>query len=174
MGNVLAGFLVRLGFTFDKDQLKKFQGTVDDVGKGMTTLAKRGVAVGVAITAAIAKANSEVNKLYTLSNNTGASVHSIRVLGNAFSAVGASAEDLQTSIANIANNIKYGNFEPYFNSLGISLRDAEGQARDTSDVLLDIRNKLLTMPQEQGRALAESLGITGSAYEAMMKSDFVE
>ena len=174
MGNVIAGFLVRLGFTFDKDQLKKFQGTVDDVNKGMISLTKRGVAAGVAITAAIAKANSEVNKLYTLSNNTGASVHSIRVLGSAFAAVGGSAEDLQSTISNLAQNIKYSNFEPYFNSLGISLRDANGEARDTSDVLLDIRDVLQSMPQEQARPLAETLGISASAYEAMMKSDFVD
>lgn len=172
MGNVLAGFLVRLGFEFDKDGLKKFEGTVNNVGKGMMTLAKRGVAAGVAITAAIAKANSEVNKLYTLSNQTGASVHSIRVLGSAFSAVGGSVDDLQGAISNLAQNIKYGNFEPYLNSLGVSLRDAQGNARDTSDVLLDLRDVLVSMPQEQARPLAEALGIGGSAFEAMMKSDF--
>lgn len=172
MGNVLAGFLVRLGFEFDKDGLKKFEGTVNNVGKGMMSLAKRGVAAGVAITAAIAKANSEVNKLYTLSNQTGASVHSIRVLGSAFSAVGGSVDDLQGAISNLAQNIKYGNFEPYLNSLGVSLRDAQGNARDTSDVLLDLRDVLVSMPQEQARPLAEALGIGGSAFEAMMKSDF--
>lgn len=172
MGNVLAGFLVRLGFEFDKDGLKKFEGTINNVGKGMMTLAKRGVAAGVAITAAIAKANSEVNKLYTLSNQTGASVHSIRVLGSAFSAVGGSVDDLQGAISNLAQNIKYGNFEPYLNSLGVSLRDAQGNARDTSDVLLDLRDVLVSMPQEQARPLAEALGIGGSAFEAMMKSDF--
>lgn len=172
MGNVLAGFLVRLGFDYDKDGLKKFEGTVNNVGKGMMSLAKRGVAAGVAITAAIAKANSEVNKLYTLSNQTGASVHSIRVLGSAFSAVGGSVDDLQAAISNLAQNIKYGNFEPYLNSLGVSLRDAQGNARDTSDVLLDLRDVLASMPQEQARPLAEALGIGGSAFEAMMKSDF--
>lgn len=172
MGNVLAGFLVRLGFEYDKDGLKKFEGTVNNVGKGMMSLAKRGVAAGVAITAAIAKANSEVNKLYTLSNQTGASVHSIRVLGSAFSAVGGSVDDLQGAISSLAQNIKYGNFEPYLNSLGVSLRDAQGNARDTSDVLLDLRDVLVSMPQEQARPLAEALGIGGSAFEAMMKSDF--
>ena len=172
MGNVLAGFLVRLGFEYDKDGLKKFEGTVNGVGKGMMSLAKRGVGAGVAITAAIAKANSEVNKLYTLSNQTGASVHSIRVLGSAFSAVGGSVDDLQGAISNLAQNIKYGNFEPYLNSLGVSLRDAQGNARDTSDVLLDLRDVLVSMPQEQARPLAEALGIGGSAFEAMMKSDF--
>ena len=172
ISNVLAGFLVRLGFDYDKDGLKKFEGTVNGVSKGMMSLAKRGVAAGVAITAAIAKANSEVNKLYTLSNQTGASVHSIRVLGSAFSAVGGSVDDLQGAISSLAQNIKYGNFEPYLNSLGVSLRDAQGNARDTSDVLLDLRDVLVSMPQEQARPLAEALGIGGSAFEAMMKSDF--
>lgn len=173
MDNVIAGFLVRLGFTFDKDQLAKFQGTVGGVGKGMLNLAKIGVGAGMAITAAIAKANSEVNKLYTLSNNTGASVHSIRVLGNAFKSVGGSAEDVQAAISNLAHNIKYMNYEPYLKGLGISLRDVNGEARDTSDVLLDIRELLSNMPQEQGRALAESMGL-GGIYEPMMKSDFGE
>lgn len=171
MGNVLAGFLVRLGFEYDKDGLKKFDGTVNSVNKGMMSLAKRGVAAGVAITAAIAKANTEVNKLYTLSNNTGASVHSIRVLGSAFKAVGGSAEDLQSAISSLAHNIKYLNYEPYLNGLGVSLRDANGEARDTADVLLDLRDVLSSMPQEQGRAMAESLGL-GGIYEQMMKSDF--
>ncbi|HIU85203.1 MAG TPA: hypothetical protein IAC66_07560 [Candidatus Aphodousia gallistercoris] len=171
MDSVIAGFLVKLGFTFDKEQLTKFQGTVSGVSKGMMNLAKVGVGAGVAITAAIAKANSEVNKLYTLSNNTGASVRSIRVLGNAFSAVGGSAQDVQTAIGNLAHNIKYLNFEPYLEGLGVSLREANGEVRDTSQVLLDLRDVLMDMPQEQGRALAETLGL-GGIYEPMMKADF--
>ena len=171
MDSVIAGFLVKLGFTFDKDQLTKFEGTVSKVGKGMMNLAKMGVGAGVAITAAIAKANAEVNKLYTLSNNTGASVHSIRVLGNAFKSVGGSAEDLQSAVSNLAHNIKYMNYEPYLKGLGVSLRDANGEARDTSDVLLDLREVLLSMPQEQARPLAESLGL-GGIFEPMMKRDF--
>lgn len=171
MNNIIAGFLVKLGFTFDRDQLTKFDGTVARVGKGMFNLAKIGVSAGVAITAAIAKANSEVNKLYTLSNNTGASVHSIRVLGSAFKAVGGSAEDLQSAISSLAHNIKYLNYEPYLNGLGVGLRDVNGEARDTADVLLDLRDVFAAMPQEQGRPLAESLGL-GGIYEQMMKSDF--
>lgn len=173
MGNVIAGFLVRLGFTFDKDELKKFEGTVDSVGKGMMSLAKRGVAAGVAITAAITKANSEVNKLYTLANNTSSSVRGIRTLGNAVKAVGGSAEDAQSAIQSLANHIKYDNFEPFLNSLGVGLRDAQGSVRDTTDVILDLRNVLASMPQEQGRRLADQIGL-GSVYEAMMKDDFVQ
>ena len=105
-GNVIAGFLVRLGFIVDKDEAKKFEGTVDSVSKGMQALTKKGIAFGVAFTGAVAKANSEVNKLYNIANRTGSSIAGLKALGTAMDTVGGSAEDINSAIAQLSDNIK--------------------------------------------------------------------
>ena len=171
VGNVIAGFLVRLGFLVDKDEAKKFQGTVDSVSKGMQSLTKKGIAFGVAFTGAVAKANSEVTKLYNLANRTGSSISGLKALGSAMETVGGSAEDINGAIAQLSDNIKYLNYEPVINSLGVSLRDAKGNARDMTDVMLDLRSVLASMPQQQAKVYAEMLGL-GGAFEAIMKQDF--
>ena len=170
-GNVIAGFLVRLGFLVDKDEAKKFEGTVDSVSKGMQALTKKGIAFGVAFTGAVAKANSEVNKLYNIANRTGSSISGLKALGTAMDTVGGSAEDINSAIAQLSDNIKYLNYEPVINSLGVSLRDANGNARDMTDVMLDLRSVLSSMPQQQAKVYAEMLGL-GQAFEAIMKQDF--
>lgn len=170
-GNVIAGFLVRLGFLVDKDEAKKFQGTVDSVSKGMQSLTKKGIAFGVAFTGAVAKANSEVTKLYNIANRTGSSISGLKALGTAMETVGGSAEDINGAIAQLSDNIKYLNYEPVINSLGVSLRDAQGNARDMTDVMLDLRSVLASMPQQQAKVYAEMLGL-GQAFEAIMKRDF--
>ena len=170
-GNVIAGFLVRLGFLVDKDEAKKFQGTVDSVSKWMQSLTKKGIAFGVAFTGAVAKANSEVTKLYNLANRTGSSISGLKALGSAMETVGGSAEDINGAIAQLSDNIKYLNYEPVINSLGVSLRDAQGNARDMTDVMLDLRSVLASMPQQQAKVYAEMLGL-GQAFEAIMKQDF--
>ena len=170
-GNVIAGFLVRLGFIVDKDEAKKFEGTVDSVSKGMQALTKKGIAFGVAFTGAVAKANSEVNKLYNIANRTGSSISGLKALGTAMDTVGGSAEDINSAIAQLSDNIKYLNYEPVINSLGVSLRDANGNARDMTDVMLDLRSVLASMPQPQAKVYAEMLGL-GQAFEAIMKQDF--
>ena len=170
-GNVIAGFLVRLGFIVDKDEAKKFEGTVDSVSKGMQALTKKGIAFGVAFTGAVAKANSEVNKLYNIANRTGSSISGLKALGTAMDTVGGSAEDINSAIAQLSDNIKYLNYEPVINSLGVSLRDANGNARDMTDVMLDLRSVLASMPQQQAKVYAEMLGL-GQAFEAIMKQDF--
>lgn len=171
MNSVIAGFLVRLGFTFDKDQLRRFEGTVDRVGVGMKNLAKLGIGAGVAITAAIAKANAEVNTLYKLSNQTGAGVRGIRTLASAVRAVGGNVEDVSAAFSNLAHNIKFLNFEPYIKSLGVSLRDANGETRDLTEVMLDLGKVLREMPQEQSKQVADVLGIS-PIYESLMRDDF--
>lgn len=170
-GNVIAGFLVRLGFLVDKDEAKKFQGTVDSVSKGMQSLTKKGIAFGVAFTGAVAKANSEVTKLYNIANRTGSSISGLKALGSAMETVGGNAEDINGAIAQLSDNIKYLNYEPVIGSLGVSLRDAKGNARDMTDVMLDLRSVLASMPQQQAKVYAEMLGL-GQAFEAIMKQDF--
>lgn len=170
-GSVIAGFLVRLGFTVDQDEYKKFDGAVEKVGRSMASLTKKGIAFGTALTTAVAKSTIEVNKLYNIANRTGSSISGLKALGTAMKTVGGSAEEIQSAMAQLSDNIKYLNYEPVINSLGVSLRDAKGNARDMTDVMLDLREVLSKMPQEQARVTAEMLGL-GGAFETIMKKEF--
>ena len=174
MASVLEGFLVKLGFQVDQDGLKRFQGSLNVATHAVAKVTQAAVGVGVAVAGAFVKANSEVNKLYKISNNTGASIRGIEAMSHAFERVGGSSEEAVQAVNGIAEKIKSGGarFENVIRSrFGVSLTDANGNLRDMTDVVMDLRGKLAKMPPEIAKNQAEFLGL-GSAFDTLMKADF--
>ena len=172
--SVLEGFLVKLGFQVDQDGLKRFQGSLNVATHAVAKVTQAAVGVGVAVAGAFVKANSEVNKLYKISNNTGASIRGIEAMSHAFERVGGSSEEAVQAVNGIAEKIKSGGarFENVIRSrFGVSLTDANGNLRDMTDVVMDLRGKLAKMPPEIAKNQAEFLGL-GSAFDTLMKADF--
>lgn len=177
MASVLEGFLVTLGFDVDKDKLAKFNETVSAAGKRFVSLAKTGAAAGAALGAAFLKASSEVNDLYKISNNTGASIKGIQTLQDAVERVGGSAENVTAAFNEFALKSKtFGaGFEQMVRSqVGVSMRDASGRARDMANVLADISKELARMAKTDpglARMKAEALGL-GGIFDDIVKKDF--
>lgn len=177
MATVLEGFLVRLGFDIDQDQLAKFNDAVSAAGERFMQIGKAAIGAGVAVGAAFAKSTAEINDLYKLSNNTGASIEGILSLQGAVERVGGSAENVSAAFEEFAMNTKtYGaGFERLVrNQLGVSLRDANGQARDMSDVFVDMSKKLADLAKVDpglARMKAEAVGL-GAIFDDIVKGDF--
>lgn len=177
MATVLEGFLVRLGFDIDQDQLAKFNDAVSAAGERFVQIGKAAIGAGVAVGAAFAKSTAEINDLYKLSNNTGASIEGILSLQGAVERVGGSAENVSAAFEEFSMNAKtYGRgFENLVrNQLGVSLRDANGQARDMSDVFVDMSKKLADLAKVDpglARMKAEAVGL-GAIFDDIVKGDF--
>lgn len=177
MATVLEGFLVRLGFDIDQDQLAKFNDAVSAAGERFMQIGKAAIGAGVAVGAAFAKSTAEINDLYKLSNNTGASIEGILSLQGAVERVGGSAENVSAAFEEFSMNAKtYGaGFERLVrNQLGVSLRDANGQARDMSDVFVDMSKKLADLAKVDpglARMKAEAVGL-GAIFDDIVKGDF--
>lgn len=177
MASVLEGFLVSLGFDVDKDQLAKFNETIHAAGERFVSLSKKGLAAGAAMGAAFLKASDSVNDLYKISNNTSASIKGIQTLQGAVERVGGSAENVTAAFQEFALKSKtFGaGFEQMVrNQVGVSMRDAQGNARDMANVLADVSRELARMAKTDpgmARMKAEALGL-GGIFDDIVKKDF--
>lgn len=177
MASVLEGFLVSLGFDIDKDGLAKFNGIVAEAGKRFIDIGKAAVGAGVAIGTAFAASSKEVNDLYKVSNNTGTSIQGLLGLQGAVERVGGSAENVSAAFQEFAMKSKtYGSaFEQMVTQqLGVRLRKANGEARDMSDVFVDMSKKLAALAKVDpglARMKAEAVGL-GGIFDDIVKGDF--
>ena len=173
MSSVLAGFLVRLGFVVDKDEQAKFQASIDYAGKRMKEIAMRGAALGTAFTAAFAKSTQEVNRFYNLTNQVGGSVRGLNNVASAVAKVGGNYDQAASSIQAFANKLTFTpGMDQYIKNLtGIDIRDKNGQLREYSDILLDLRKRWETLGDAAGRNEAAMMGLDG-IYADVMKKDF--
>lgn len=173
MSSVLAGFLVRLGFVVDKDEQAKFQASIDYAGKRMKEIAMRGAALGTAFTAAFAKSTQEVNRFYNLTNQVGGSVRGLNNVASAVAKVGGNYDQAASSIQAFANKLTFTpGMDQYIKNLtGIDIRDKNGQLREYSDILLDLRKRWETLGDAAGRNEAAMMGLDG-IYADIMKKDF--
>lgn len=173
MSSVLAGFLVRLGFVVDKDEQAKFQASIDYAGRRMKEIAMRGAALGTAFTAAFAKSTQEVNRFYNLTNQAGGSVRSLNNVASAVAKVGGNYDQAVSSIQAFANKLTFTpGMDQYIKNLtGVDIRDKNGQLREYSDILLDLRKRWETLGDAAGRNEAAMMGLDG-IYADIMKKDF--
>lgn len=173
MSSVLAGFLVRLGFVVDKDEQAKFQASIDYAGKRMREIAMRGAALGTAFTAAFAKSTQEVNRFYNLTNQVGGSVRGLNNVASAVAKVGGNYDQAVSSIQAFANKLTFTpGMDQYIKNLtGVDIRDKNGQLREYSDILLDLRKRWETLGDAAGRNEAAMMGLDG-IYADIMKKDF--
>ena len=177
MANVLEGFLVKLGFNVDQDGLKRFQGSLNAATHAVAKVSQAAVGVGVAMATAFVKANSEVNKLYKVSNDTGASIRGVEALSHAFERVGGSSDEALQAVGALANNIKSNTrfAEMVTSRFGVQLKDRNGNLRDMSQIFIELRNKISKIAEvnpELAKTQAEALGL-GNAFNTMMKDDFL-
>ena len=179
MASIIEGFLVRLGFDIDQDGMLKFNANVGNAAKKVAAIGKAAAATGLAIGAAFAKSAHDVDRLYEVSNNTGASIKGFQAISRAVANVGGNAENVQAAFVALTDNVKqYGaSFERYLKEkLGVSLYDAQGRVRDMADVFVDLRNKLAELAKTNpgfARQTAELIGL-GGAFDDLMKKGFTE
>lgn len=119
-----------------------------------------------------AKVNDE---LYFLEKNLGMSSKQIQAWRGVAEASGGSAEGMTSTIKNltqaVSNFIVMGDTSmlPYFNALGVSMVDANGKARDMSDLLLDMSDSLSGMNRQQAYSIASQMGLDEGTINTLLQ-----
>ena len=133
----------------------------------------RGAALGTAFTAAFAKSTQEVNRFYNLTNQVGGSVRGLNNVASAVAKVGGNYDQAVSSIQAFANKLTFTpGMDQYIKNLtGVDIRDKNGQLREYSDILLDLRKRWETLGDAAGRNEAAMMGLDG-IYADIMKKDF--
>lgn len=172
--SVIREFLVGLGFKIDVDQEKKFRDGVEGATKKTEELDKAQVKAGksaITMAAAFVGATAfvaartvdfaqKLENLHFASRRTGAAASSLKAVANAAQDVGVSADQAQSSIENVARFMRNNPAgESYIGSLGVQTRDANGQLRDTVDIVNDIGKAMAKKPVWLGAQYAQQLGI---------------
>lgn len=161
-------FLVRLGFDVDSQGQKKF---VDGILGATLKVAELGVAIKTASAAVVASVTviaSQMEALYFASQRTGAAVANIQALGFAAAQMGSTAEAAKGSLENLARFMRNSpGASGLIQSLGVQTQDANGQLRDTTDILKDLGKQFANMPYYRANAYAQALGIDEKTLMAL-------
>lgn len=151
---VIKEFLVSLGFKIDKVGLDTFV-------KGIT-------AASGAVLASVTAISDNLEKLYFASMRTRASAENIRAFGFAMGQMGSSAGAALDTIENLARFMRNSpGASGLIQSLGVQTQTANGQLRDTSDILQDLGKQFARMPYYRANAYAQALGIDEKTLMAL-------
>lgn len=163
-------FLISLGFDIDEAGGRKFEAVVSGV---TLNVIKMGVAVEAAALTVVGfttKIASGLDKLYWQSQRTGATANNIRAIGYAFSQAGGSVEGFNGTLDNVARFLRSTpGAEGFLRNLGIQTRDANGNLRDTAQLVTLVGDKLAKMPYYRANQYAQILGIDENTLLAMRR-----
>ncbi|MBR8228095.1 glucosaminidase domain-containing protein [Burkholderia vietnamiensis] len=170
---VIREFLVALGFKVDEKGLKNFKDGVKDTTKGVKRLIKTISGASLAVSAGVAAFASKLERLYFVSQRTGASAANLRGFEFAARNMGVSAEAATGTIENLARFLRNNPAgEGYLATLGVQTRNANGELRDTVDIMSDLGKSLANKPTWLASQYGNILGIDENLLLAMRNGDF--
>ncbi|WP_043614291.1 hypothetical protein [Chromobacterium violaceum] len=172
--SILKEFLVALGFQVDTTSETKFK---ESVKAATDRIQEFGIAMTATATVAMAgitKIASSLEDLYYVTERTKASSDNIKAFEFAVSQLGGTADGARGSLESLARNLRnspgyYGMLE----GLGVQTKQANGQLRDTVDIVQDLGARLKAMPYYQANSYANALGIDEKTLMAMRDGSLV-
>jgi len=171
---ILKEFLVKLGFHTDEKSLKRFTAGVSNATKGVVGLVTAIQGAALTVSAGVAKFAANMEALYFAAGKSGASALNIKAFGKAVQNLTGNGEDALASMQNLARWMRNTpGAEGFLRSLGVSTRDANGQLRDTADIMADLGASLASKPYTVARQYADLLGIGEDTLRALLSGEFV-
>ncbi|QIX17225.1 mannosyl-glycoprotein endo-beta-N-acetylglucosamidase [Burkholderia multivorans] len=170
---VIREFLVALGFRVDEKGLKNFKEGVEGTTKGVKQLIATVSGAALTVSAGVAAFASKLERLYFVSQRTGASAANLRGFEFAARNMGVSAEAATGTIENLARFLRNNPAgEGYLATLGVQTRNANGELRDTVDIMSDLGKALASKPTWLASQYGNILGIDENLMLAMRNGDF--
>ncbi|WP_241300999.1 mannosyl-glycoprotein endo-beta-N-acetylglucosamidase [Burkholderia cenocepacia] len=170
---VIREFLVALGFKVDEKGLKNFKEGVEGTTKGVKQLIATVSGAALTVSAGVAAFASKLERLYFVSQRTGASATNLRGFEFAARNMGVSAEAATGTIENLARFLRNNPAgEGYLATLGVQTRNANGELRDTVDIMSDLGKSLANKPTWLASQYGNILGIDENLMLAMRNGDF--
>jgi len=161
---ILKEFLVSLGWSVDRTGQRQFEEAVAGAQKAALGLA--GVLTG--IVASVAKVAQSYEQLYYASQRAQSSATGMQSFAYAVSQVGGNAQAARASLQSMGNFLRSTpGGESFIQHIGVQTRNANGQLRDTADVMQDLAKQFRSEPYYRARAQAGVLGIDENTLQAM-------
>ena len=165
-GETIKEFLVGLGFKIDSSSEQKFNAGIKSATAGAVALGNVYADAAEKVAKAVAQMASGLEDLYFMSQRVKASAGNIQALGYAASQMGSSVDGARGSIEAMAKFLRENpGGESLIHSIGVQTRDANGDLRDTTELMQDIGKRLAAMPQYRGVQYANVFGID---YKTLM------
>ena len=166
-------FLVGLGFKTDEASQKKFANSIATATGKVFLMIQ---AVEKAAEKVYEFTKDFVNgmeKMYYASQRTGATVENIEAFQFAAEHLGASADEALASLEGMGAFLRNTpGSEGFLHALGISTRKANGDMRDTAEMMIDIGKKTKDMPWFKANLYAGVLGINENTLRALRSGEF--
>ena len=171
-------FLIKLGYQVSDSEQKKFEEALGKSEKSTDGLAKNLKKVAVALGTVSSVAAYRLNALYVNAQRVGTSASKLDALRQAVSNVGGDANAAAQSVASIAQKLRdVKNFDKAFSRFGVEAKDANGQIRDTVDLLNELVNssKFRSLSYEQQSAYMRDLfGIDDLTFRTIRSGEFAK
>ncbi|ABX15502.1 mannosyl-glycoprotein endo-beta-N-acetylglucosamidase [Burkholderia multivorans] len=170
---VIREFLVALGFRVDEKGLKNFKEGVEGTTKGVRQLIATVSGAALTVSAGVAAFASKLERLYFVAQRTGAAETSLKSLEFAARNFGVSSEQAIGTVENLARMLRnVPGSEGLLQQMGVQTRDANGNLRDSVDLLTDLGSQLAKLPQYDANAYGGAFGIDENLLLAMRNGDF--
>lgn len=151
---------------FSLEQFEAGAKKVSDSTRGLSTAA---AGVGTAMLGMAYKAGTTADDLLTLSRNTGFSVEELQKMQYASDLVDVSMDQMTGSVIKLTKQMASGN--KAFETLGVSITNADGSMRDVTDVWYD---SLEALSQVENETLRDQLAMELFGKSAMELSGIVD
>jgi len=156
---------------------KSFDGLVGGLRKAVKGVA--GLAAVIAAGTGLLKLADEARKandeLNFLSKNLGMSSGEVKAWQGAAAAMGGSAQgmagDMKALNSSMNDFVMTGESSmlPMFNTLGVSMVNAQGKVRDTNEVLLDVADSFSKMDREQAALMGQKMGFDEGTINTLLQ-----
>ncbi len=148
---VIKEFLISLGFKIDEAGLKKFGNAMTGSAKGALGVGAALIGAGFAVEKFVERIADGMEKLFYISQRTGASVTNLKAMEGAFQSAGFAAGKSTEFIEGLAENLRAnpGMTEFVSNMFGI-----DTASMDKAEAAMAIMQKLANMAKTQSYAVA--------------------
>ena len=179
MTTPIDSLLTELGFEYNAKDLEKFN---KDVSSSISTVKKLGKAV-IASTAALlgftTVTTSVTDQQGKLSEEVGVSIDTIDAFQFALKKAGGEANGINQSLRQLSSRASeaargVGSGLEAFGLLSISVTDANGQIKQSDQLLLEISKKFEGLSKSRQIELAEKLGLTDSVRLLQLGEDGIK
>lgn len=170
---VIREYLVSLGFKTDDKSLKNFTNGIEQAAKGVTKLVTAIQGAALTVGAGVAAFAANLEALYFAAQRTGASATNLKAFEKAAQNFGASSGEALQSVEALARFMRTTpGSEGFLQSLGVQTRNANGEIKDTTELLLELGQKLKQKDYYVAKQYGDLLGISENTLRAMINGDF--
>lgn len=171
--DIIREFLVSLGFKVDQKGLKSFTDTIEGSTKAVAGLIAGIEAAALTIGGLVQSFANKTEQLYFAAQRVGDSSADLKAFGNAARNMGVDAGEALGNVESLAAALRNnpGN-EGLMNALGVKTRSANGQLRDSVDMLVDLGKQLQGYDTAVRRQYANQFGMSEKMLLALSDPRF--